>query len=113
MKLALFPRIEPPRSLTAVVTQTRPPATTGDDHPSPGTRVFHTTLRDSLHSNGTPRSVEWPWPVGPRNSGQSSARTANPLTNRRRMMTTRRRQTPLCLCDSVANVNRNTRYLLR
>ena len=53
-------RIEPPRSLIAVVSQTRPPATTGDDHPSPGTRVFHTTLRDSLHSNGTPRSLECP-----------------------------------------------------
>ncbi len=32
--------------------------------------VFHTTLRDSLHSNGKPLSVECPWPVGPRNPGQ-------------------------------------------
>src|SRR5437870_8894695 len=33
-------RSDPPRSLTPVVTQTRPPATTGDDHPRPGTGVF-------------------------------------------------------------------------
>ena len=39
---------------TAVVNQTRPPATTGDDHPDPGTGVFHSTLRDSLHSSGMP-----------------------------------------------------------
>jgi hypothetical protein len=44
--------------LIADVIQTRPPATTGDDHPSPGTRVFHITFRDSLHSSGKPRSVE-------------------------------------------------------
>src|ERR1700686_3779282 len=51
-------RSEPPRSLIAEVIQTRPPATTGDDHPRPGTRVFHIPFRDSLHSSGKPRSVE-------------------------------------------------------
>ena len=47
-------------SPTAVVIQTRPPATTGEDHPVPGTGVFQTTFRDSLQSSGRPRSVECP-----------------------------------------------------
>src|SRR6266566_2317533 len=63
----------PVRSLTAVVIQTRPPDTAGDDHPRPGTGVFQRTLRDSLQSTGTPCSLEWPWPVGPRYCGHSSA----------------------------------------
>src|ERR1700730_6108739 len=71
-------RSEAPLPLVAVGTQTRPPATTGDDHPRPGIGVFQMTLRDSLHSTGTPRSVECPWPVGPRNCGQSSALAAAP-----------------------------------
>jgi hypothetical protein len=33
-------------------------------------------LRDSLHSSGASRSLETPWPVGPRNCGQSCARAA-------------------------------------
>src|SRR5262249_18605805 len=52
---------------TTVVSQTFPPATTGEDHPEPETGVFQRMLRDSLHSSGNPRSVAWPWPVGPRN----------------------------------------------
>jgi hypothetical protein len=60
-------RSDTPLALTEVVSQTRPAATTGDDHPRPGTGVFHVTLRDSLQSSGTPRSAEWPCPVGPRN----------------------------------------------
>ena len=46
----------------AVVSHTRPPATTGDDHPRPGTGTFHATFFDSLHSSGSPRSVESPCP---------------------------------------------------
>ena len=57
----------------AVVSQTRPPATTGDDQPRPGTGTFHAMFFDSLHSSGTPRSVDSPWPPGPRNCGQSCA----------------------------------------
>src|SRR5688572_158366 len=34
----------PPPSATAVVRYTRPPASTGDDHPRPGTGVFHATF---------------------------------------------------------------------
>src|SRR5262245_62428503 len=55
------------RSRTAVVNQTRPSATTGEDHPNPGTAIFHFTFCDSLHSYGKPRSLECPCPVGPRN----------------------------------------------
>src|ERR1700730_7209215 len=53
-------RSDAPPSFVAVVTQTRPPATTGDDHPRPGTGVLQVTFRDSLHSIGTPRSLECP-----------------------------------------------------
>src|SRR5438552_2836886 len=69
-------RRDAPLSLVDVVNHTRPPATTGEDQPRPGTGVFHTTLRDSLHSSGRPVSDEWPWPVGPRNCGQSAARSS-------------------------------------
>ena len=58
-------RSDAPFSLTDVVSQTRPPATTGDDHPRPGTGVFHTMFRDSLHASGKPASAECPWPDGP------------------------------------------------
>src|SRR6478609_10350298 len=68
-------RSEMPRWSTAVVSHTRPPPTTGDDQPRPGTGVFHATLRVSLHSSGSPRSLEWPSPSGPRNCGQSCAST--------------------------------------
>ena len=64
---------DPPPASVAVVSHTRPFAMAGDDHPRPATGTFHTTFLVSLHSSGRPRSVEWPCPVGPRNSGQSSA----------------------------------------
>ena len=47
-------RSDAPFSLTDVVSQTRPPATTGDDHPRPGTGVFQTTFCDSLQAIGRP-----------------------------------------------------------
>src|SRR6187401_1340135 len=65
----------PPELSTAVVSHTRPPATTGDDQPRPGTGVRHATFRPSPHSNGRFFSVECPSPPGPRNCGQSSARS--------------------------------------
>src|SRR5438874_3116804 len=37
---------------------------------------FQTTFRVSLQSVGTPPRGTCPWPVGPRNSGQFSARAA-------------------------------------
>src|SRR6185312_6257175 len=43
-----------------------------DDQPRPGTAVFQATFFVSLHSIGSPCSVECPWPPGPRNCGQSS-----------------------------------------
>src|SRR5688572_26306664 len=55
----------------AVVSHTRPPDTTGVDQPRPGSFVFHATFLPSPHVKGSPRSLEWPWPPGPRNSGQS------------------------------------------
>src|SRR5688572_10243870 len=64
----------PPEWSTAVVSHTRPPATTGDDQPRPGTGVRHATFRPSPHSNGRFFSLECPCPPGPRNCGQSSAR---------------------------------------
>ena len=46
----------------------------GDDHPRPGTGTFHATFLSAPHRTGTPVAAETPWPVGPRNCGQSSAR---------------------------------------
>ena len=40
--------------MTAVVSQTRPCATTGDDQPRPGTGVFHATFLTASHSTGSP-----------------------------------------------------------
>ena len=57
---------------TAVVSHTRPLATTGVDQPSPATGDFQTMFLVSLHSSGSPRSAEWPCAPGPRNSGHSS-----------------------------------------
>jgi hypothetical protein len=57
----------PRASATAVVIHTRPAATTGDDQPAPGTGTFHRTFVFSLHCTGSARSVECPWPSGPRN----------------------------------------------
>ena len=53
-------RSDAPFSVIAVVTQTRPPATDGEDHPRPGTGAFQITFCDSLHVIGTPRSAECP-----------------------------------------------------
>ena len=50
----------------------RRPTITGDDQPRPGTSCFQTTFFPSAHSIGNPVELERPWPVGPRNSGQSS-----------------------------------------
>ena len=62
------------------MSQSRPSATTGDDHPRPGTGVFQVTFSVSLHSSGTTASAAWPCPVGPRNCGQSPARAGAPAT---------------------------------
>src|SRR5215218_8103631 len=45
----------------------------GDDHPFPGTSTFQRTFSVSLQWTGRPVALECPWPVGPRNSVQSSA----------------------------------------
>src|SRR5687768_8232959 len=77
------------RCSIAVVIQTRPPATTGVDQPTPGVLVFQATFRPSPHVSGSPRAVECPWPPGPRNSGQSCAKAAvatpNAIENNRMM----------------------------
>src|SRR4051812_24432131 len=44
---------------------------TGDDHPEPGTARFQEFFF-VLHSVGSASALAMPWPVGPRNSGQSS-----------------------------------------
>ena len=44
----------------AVVSQTRPSATTGDDQPRPVTGTFHATFCVSLHWVGTACSLECP-----------------------------------------------------
>ena len=62
------------RGIRAVVSQTRP---FGDDGRRPAA-AGHGRFPDdvawsrSIRAAGRAR-VEWPWPVGPRNSGQSSA----------------------------------------
>src|SRR5262249_34660384 len=62
-------------SLTAVVRNKRPPESTGEDQPWPGTTVFQATLRLVVHSKGKfPETL--PFPVDPRNSGQTDARLA-------------------------------------
>src|SRR5262245_59489098 len=54
-------------SVTAVVSHTRPCATTGDDQPRPATGAFHATFLTASHSIGSPLPSAMPWPVGPRN----------------------------------------------
>src|SRR5579885_753576 len=56
---------------TAVVSQIRPPTTTGDDQPRPGMGVFQATFLSLLQVSGRSVTVVTPWPVGPRNWGQS------------------------------------------
>ena len=75
------PRRRPSALSTAVVSQMRSPAMDGDDQPRPGTGVFQSTLRDSLHSSGRPVSDAWPWPDGPRNCGHWAADAAVASSN--------------------------------
>ncbi len=46
----------------------------GDDHPWPGIGVFQAMFSVAPQCTGNPVSVEWLWPVGPRNLVQFSAR---------------------------------------
>src|SRR5690606_18022823 len=39
--------------------------------PFPGTATFQATFRSGPHSRGSVVALDVPWPVGPRNSGQS------------------------------------------
>jgi hypothetical protein len=57
------------------VTITRSRETIGDEIPRPRIAAFHATFFVSLHSVGRPRSGETPEAAGPRQCGQSSART--------------------------------------
>src|SRR5262249_28981555 len=66
---------EPPDS-TPVVRKIFPPAITGDDHPLPGSSFRHVTFFVGPHSVGGLPSA-WPCPVGPRNCGQSAARSSS------------------------------------
>src|SRR4051812_45997968 len=59
-------------SCVALVSQTRSPATAGDDHDLPWIGVFHLTFSVSLHVTGTFLASLTPCPVGPRNCGQSA-----------------------------------------
>src|SRR5215210_1097423 len=55
---------------SAVVRKIFLPQTIGDEWPRPAIAVFHFTFFASLHSVGSPVSVETPWPAGPRHCGQ-------------------------------------------
>src|SRR5688500_14375784 len=57
---------------SAVVTNTLPAHTIGDECPSPGNGVFHLTFCVALHCKGAFVSALVPSPRGPRNSGQFS-----------------------------------------
>src|SRR5438876_784937 len=59
----------------------------GEDQPRPGTACFQTTFFLSLHSVGKLPLATMPCPVGPRNSGQFSARAA--VAGKRQIATTR------------------------
>src|SRR5687767_14656915 len=69
-------RHDTPRS-PVPVKKIRSPHTTGDDHPSAGTGVFHATFSVADHLVGRFVSVEIPCPFGPRNRGQFSACECN------------------------------------
>ena len=62
-------RSEMPRCSTAVVIQTLPSATTGEDQPRPGHRRLPRDVLALAPLSGKPRSLEWPCPPGPRNCG--------------------------------------------
>ena len=56
------------------VRKTRPPTTTGDDHPMPGTGVFQAMFSVALQVSGSRgSSAATPNDPGPRNWGQSLA----------------------------------------
>src|SRR5262245_59143544 len=59
-------------SITAV-RKMRSPQTTGEEWPRPAIGVFHLMFLVSLHSVGTPVSVEMPCPPGPRHCDQLAA----------------------------------------
>src|SRR5579883_333317 len=56
----------------AVVTHTRSPQTTGDDHPLSWTATFQRTFSPSPHFVGAAAASETPSPFGPRYCGQLS-----------------------------------------
>ena len=56
------------------------PQTTGEDHPRPGTVVFHATFSVVLHVSGRPEASTSPEECGPRNCGQLSSARAVELT---------------------------------
>jgi hypothetical protein len=55
----------------AVATKILSPLTTGEADPLPGISTFHLRFFDSPHSTGGRPSRETPFPVGPRQWGQS------------------------------------------
>src|SRR5690348_5387977 len=74
-------RNERPSSV-AVVSQMRSPWITGDDQPRPGIAVFQRTFCVSLQVKGRLCSSDTPWPVGPRNCGQSWTEIKDRIKNR-------------------------------
>ena len=46
---------------------------TGDDHPRPGTSIFHEICVVASHASGTFSAAEIPCAVGPRNCGHSAS----------------------------------------
>src|SRR5262245_30963634 len=60
----------------ACVMNTRSPQTIGVELPDAGSGTFQRTFSSRLQVVGRPVSVECPWPVGPRQAGQFSARAA-------------------------------------
>src|SRR5262249_15029503 len=69
-------------ALTADVTKTRPPQTTGDDQPTPGTSAFQTTSLSGRQAWGRAFASATPARSPPRKAGQSPspAVTAAPVT---------------------------------
>src|SRR4051794_14905885 len=61
-------------SLLAWVRKILSPQTTGVELPGNSSGVFHRTFSLPLHRRGRFVSAQCPWPVGPRQAGQLSAR---------------------------------------
>lgn len=74
--MAIARRDKPSPWRTAVVKNTRPIATAGDDHPKPGIGVYQATFFASDHSLGVGGPVACPSEFGPRNCDQSLAISA-------------------------------------